>query len=631
VVGRDIKGDHQSVVASTTSEIMENEQTDNFQGITPEMYLEEAQRLGEGNAFWGLGRVLGYWFDWIEQHNLKPLTFIDAGKVYLQARAKAEKEVEAPSEAIWRATSGGSDQVDQRAAWKVFSDYMFALDEQTHKVLERWGYVVYPFLETTSVDPETYIPLHEALPGEAVPFPREARAICEPAKDKAPPLGFYEHAVRLLKGESPEESPDNEQLFDTSTLHAPSNPLVSVGLQGIWGGGESWKAKQIWSYYPEHQTARLIHGPKSGGRVTLEVDSRERDPMAVWDFEKVDTYLQSLSTLTSDVALAVLACLSRASEPMIEPVIISTDDIVRLKGITLYGKQRQDFDEKIAEEIDKLRRLVFDIHAIKVQDPATGKWPRQGISWQGDQLFDIVQIEEWQEDLWGGRKRIAVRWSVRAGHWAFYYLSPKARRWVSGMATRLFTLSHRSDRRAEQLAKKIGQYVALNTWREGKGQRLRWTRRTLLKAIGETPDAETRPSRLIEAFDAALHLLTEYGIYKEIKSEPFTGKGNKGWIERYLDEPVEFVLFDDETLERVTAGNPKKGKPKKLSTQVEHRNQAAFSPINLRAVREARDLQQTAVAEILGISRQYYSDIENGKRTPSKTLARKLTAWLEER
>ena len=49
----------------------------------------------------------------------------------------------------------------------------------------------------------------------------------------------------------------------------------------------------------------------------------------------------------------------------------------------------------------------------------------------------------------------------------------------------------------------------------------------------------------------------------------------------------------------------------------------------LKELRAARELSQSALAEILSVSRQTVNSIENGKFDPSLTLAIKLTRYFE--
>jgi len=97
-----------------------------------------------------------------------------------------------------------------------------------------------------------------------------------------------------------------------------------------------------------------------------------------------------------------------------------------------------------------LQRLRFEIHSMPSPDPNTGKWVPEGHSWENDRLFDIVRVEKYKQSPTGEKKTIAVAWSVRAGQWAQYFLTPNGLRQVCYVSKKLLELSHRDDRKAEQ-------------------------------------------------------------------------------------------------------------------------------------------------------------------------------------
>lgn len=80
----------------------------NFQGMTPEDYLEEAKRLdqaasaapsrkgGGTNAYHGRSRLLRYWYEWAAKHNLEPLSYWEQTKLYVDASLEAERRVSIP-------------------------------------------------------------------------------------------------------------------------------------------------------------------------------------------------------------------------------------------------------------------------------------------------------------------------------------------------------------------------------------------------------------------------------------------------------------------------------------------------------------------------------------------------------
>jgi len=58
--------------------------------------------------------------------------------------------------------------------------------------------------------------------------------------------------------------------------------------------------------------------------------------------EDMAAYIESLSPLTTDVALAVLAALGESEDPFNKAVKITVDDIIKLKGIKAWGRPRNE-------------------------------------------------------------------------------------------------------------------------------------------------------------------------------------------------------------------------------------------------------------------------------------------------
>lgn len=424
-------------------------------------------------------------------------------------------------------------------------------------------------------------------------------------------------------------------------LAIPNNPEIEAGFKAIWGGGNKWRIKGVWTVDNETRTASVSHRTQKGGEVIVWVDPKLEANAAIWTMQQIEAFIEGLSPLTADVALAVMAALGKAPRaPMLEPVKIDADSIIQLKGINAWGKQRDALRVAIEAEMEKLQRLKFEVHRLPAHDPGTGKWNPKGYSWTNDRLFDIVKVEEYQETLFGAKETVAVKWTVRAGQWAYYFLNPQARRWVCGMSQILLELSHREDRRTEVLAKKIGQYVMMHTWRLGLGQPLTWTIGTLCKAIGETPEQERNPGRFREAFEQALELLAKSGVFSQVIYPDGYWEDTeryRGWVQRWLKYEITFVLPSMTELEREI--EERKIKQLQEATQKRPIRRRRLRPRTaagtmdgrqVKLIREQRNIRQEELARYLGISRRYLSDIENQKVLPSPKVTQKLKAWLEQ-
>ncbi len=416
----------------------------------------------------------------------------------------------------------------------------------------------------------------------------------------------------------------------------PSNPVVQFSLSAIWAGGPKWRKKGLWKLNPEANTAEARKRISSSGEILIWIDPKLEAHAAVWTMEQIEGYLEKLSDFTADVALSVLSCLAEAKAPMLEPVIVDADKIIRQKGIEAWGRQRDALRLSIEQEMENLQRLKFEVHKLAAADPETGRWNPQGYSWSNDLLFDIVKVEAYQQTLFGEKETIAVKWSVRAGQWAYYFLSPQARRWVCGLAGVLLELSHREDRRAEVLAKRIGYYVMMHKWRLAKGQPLRWTIEALCGAIQENPKTETNPGRFRESFEKALELLVKRGAFKEVIYPPGYWDDtdrSKGWVQRWLEHELTFVLPELSNLEeqmeeraKARAAAAKLPLPRRRGSRSKKR--INLDGYEIRRARVERSLRQEELARYLGISRQYLSDIENKKVLPGPELTRKIQEWL---
>lgn len=436
---------------------------------------------------------------------------------------------------------------------------------------------------------------------------------------------LLQHALETQQAEAAPSTQVDPSLT-ADNLPVPSNQIVNMMLQGVWRAGDDWQTNGFWSYNDAHLTARAQHQPQKGGLITLDVQHSHTGPQEA--LAHVDKYLRSLSTETADIALLFLAKLGQAKNPLgNDPIQITAAEIRHAKGLqSLRGKKRQEFDDRIAEHVSNLSQLSFNMIGVRVQDPDhEGKgsaWKAQ--SWQ-DRLFDIATLKEEQGGLYADQADTSVTytWSVRVGHWAHYFLNPEARRWVTNMAGALFELSHREDRKVEQLAKKIGQTISLDSWKPGKGQPITYKHRTLLEKIGENPANSSKPGRLADQYQAALQVLNETEDFQySVAYAPQQDKRTRGWANRFLEEKVTFEPRNQ--IEALPASRPaRKAKKKAIAPVQEDLGQ------RIRDYREAQDLNQDTAARLIGISRRYLSDLENGKRVPSKKVAEAALAWLK--
>lgn len=450
-------------------------------------------------------------------------------------------------------------------------------------------------------------------------------------------LGLQRETVQLKPSTL---NSDIEIQIKEAFLPVPTNIEIQLGFKAIWGGGKNWRDKGIWGIDPYDGVARVMEPVGGHSSVLIWVDPKIEYEESSFTSEDMAAYIESLSPLTTDVALAVLAALGESEDPFNKAVKITVDDIIKLKGIKAWGLQKEELIKRIDQEMKNLQRLRFEIHSMPSPDPNTGKWVPEGHSWENDRLFDIVRVEKYKQSPIGEKKTIAVAWSVRAGQWAQYFLTPNGLRQVCYVSKKLLELSHRDDRKAEQLAKKIGQYVSLLKWRLGLGQDLTFKIGNLCHAIGELPEQEQNPGRFRDSFETALNLLTENGIFERIDYGPdkFNDyERTKGWLSRWLNYTITFILPTDEAPEEPQADLPQlpeapntepKRQRKSRKARRKPKKEDPFDGTVLRSARQQKNITQEELAQYLGITRKQLSLIENNKVKPSAGTLKKIRKWL---
>ncbi len=426
----------------------------------------------------------------------------------------------------------------------------------------------------------------------------------------------------------------------------PNNPLVVAGLEAIYKGGS--RARTLVGGWALEDSGRPVYTQNftKGGRILVYPGTTTNAAAPLPTSETLWAFVESLTPFTSDVALAVMAQLcepsvgDRPKYPLLESVRITADSILRYKGIQRWGAERRVLQERVFHEMERLRALQFDVEKYPTIDPITGKKDTKGASWQGDRLFDIVKAEQYQESLFGERDHIEVTWLVRAGQWAYWWLNAEGRVWVARMARVLLELDHREVRGSALMAKKIGQRLVLmnEALRLSGPLPLRIDR--LLERIGELPLPEERSrnwaGRTRDRFDEAVLALQEAGVFAEVSWPGGYGPGDpdrgRGWVDRWLAAKVVVAL--PEKAPELAAETGQKALPAhRRRPRAPKPPQTKVSPINGAAIRTARNdryLSQKSLAQHLGISVPYLSQIEGGKRVPSPELVDKLNAWLAE-
>ncbi|MBX0329912.1 helix-turn-helix domain-containing protein [Oscillochloris sp. ZM17-4] len=422
--------------------------------------------------------------------------------------------------------------------------------------------------------------------------------------------------------------------FPDGQGNIPTNPAVFTTISAIWKGGQ--RARELidgWGIRSDGMPF-YQHTSVHGGIISVYVQPG-RGSLATGD--TLWALVERLSPFTADVALAVLAQLcapesgSGPQYPLLEPIRITADTILSYKGIQRWGSDRADMRQRIAEEIDHLRHLSFDVEAWPVGD---GDQPLDHASWRGDTLFDIVIVER------SGESQAAnISWSVRAGQWAYWWLNASGRIFVGRMARALLELDHRENRGVAVLAKKIGQHILM---RAGSNQRSQITIgvAALLTDIGELPKVAARTKdwagRTRDRLDSALLSLREADIFVDVTWPdgygPTDEDRQRGWVDRWLAARIDLALTTPTSQEQIMSHASAQIllQASEVILDPPPTEETLISGASIRRARAARHWKQDQLARHLSISVPYLSQIEGDRRQPSPQLAARLRAWLAE-
>jgi hypothetical protein len=321
----------------------------------------------------------------------------------------------------------------------------------------------------------------------------------------------------------------------------PNNYVISAGLLAMNSAGH--RARVLWRGWRENDSGRPTYRyePTHGKKVLVYPDLPEIASNEVRRTEILWNYVERLDPDLSDVALAVLAQMcepntgDRPKHPMLMPVIITDDAILEYKGIDHVNRESER--SRIHSQMESLRALSFDVDFSRIEPSGHAS---RGLSWQGDRLFDIVRMEQFQEDCFGGRKTVSTTWAVRAGLWAGWWFSTETRLYMGRMARVLLSLGSRGRR---GIAKRIGQRLLLLSQVSRPRGEVSIFIRTLLEDVGEllSPEARSRhwASRTRTVLEEAVALLEEVGVLKTVRWPEGFGPEDldreKGWVDPWLN------------------------------------------------------------------------------------------------
>lgn len=324
----------------------------------------------------------------------------------------------------------------------------------------------------------------------------------------------------------------------------PNNPITAAVFASILKGGP--QARSLQGGWSAADDGRLIyrHFGKKGGHVIIYLDVPGQDLTLDEQWATIERF----NMLTTDALIVALAQLCEPSAlgktrcPLMEPVTISSSAIMRYKGMTRWGAERAAFQEKLADEMDAICSIRFDIIDFPAFDPERGSWSPQGISIFGDRILDVAHTVH-APHLTSGKGYGDHYWHVRFGQWGQSWMNSQGKVWLGPIPKSLIGLDHRKNRGPSVLAKKVGVNTLL-LWGAARS-RPHLERRVdnLLESIGELPYVPDRSAhwagRMFDRMVDATLMLGE----KDLLSLHYDESGecvppdldrSKGWVKHWL-------------------------------------------------------------------------------------------------
>jgi len=434
--------------------------------------------------------------------------------------------------------------------------------------------------------------------------------------------------------------------FVGGSAQIPNNPLIAATFAAIFKGGP--KARSLINGWDidENGIIKYRHLGRRGGEIAIYFDVVRAKTSNRGAFIAEQTSLiESFNPLTADTLLAVLAQIceqstgNRSFYPLTTPVLISTNAILKYKGVKRWGWERSDLRRRIKQELELLSRLRFDVLQFPSWDPAIKSWNHKGVSVVGDKIIDVMDGDEISVLLNNREKLLDATWTVRIGHWGRWWLNAQAKVWLGEVPQNLIEFDHRANRGAANMAKKIG--ISTTVLLEALKSRGYVERRIdhLLETVGELPIMEGRDShwagRTRDRFDEALMRLQEAGVFEKVVWLSAGGPGdsdrNKGWVEQWLGSKVR--IYRKDAIVRTDGDAPSKsgrkgGRRKSARGSGASIDNPFSTGRSIRTQRIASSMTQSQLAKKLNISNAYLSKIENQKVPVTKSIMQRLVNYL---
>ena len=368
--------------------------------------------------------------------------------------------------------------------------------------------------------------------------------------------------------------------------------------------------------------------------------------------------LERFGPFTVDVTLAVIATMcdpQNKAFPLKAPVLVTTDRILEYKKFQRRGERKEDMERQVEQAMKDIQRLCLDFDRVKVDK-------RQAVTLRSDRLFYASEVIREEQLIDGTWVVIEKGWRVTPGNWQFEFMNPTQRLWFSHGARGIMELSHSDKRPVDQLAKLLWGKLLIypcGTWHldEPRTVGIEW----LLQEIGKLPTPDNRDKNwyrdLRDTFDAALDKLVQMGALFEWEYStgcPPLLDATPGVAQRWLESKLSFTdpaavaakerehlpalaqkraALEDQARE-VRAARKAKGyrRKRKVAEQAPlpiPEPTGTITAAELKQWRNERGIQQAEMARRLGVTQQYFSYMERGKRPITAELTGKLRTMMD--
>lgn len=413
--------------------------------------------------------------------------------------------------------------------------------------------------------------------------------------------------------------------------------------------------KDAWEKNTQGEKVLRKEYPNGGVSTALIRPLDETDAMNAQLQQQV---LERFGPFTADVTLAVIAtmCDPRNKEfPLKAPVLVTTDRILEYKKFQQRGERREEMERRVEQAMQDIQRLCLDFDRVKVDS-------RKAVTLRNDRLFYASEVIREQQLVDGTWIVIEKGWRVTPGNWQFEFMNPTQRLWFSHGARGIMELSNSDKRPVDQLAKLLWMNLLIcptGTWHLNEPRVV--DIEPLLQRIGVLPEPDSRDKNwyrdLRDNFDTALDKLAQMGVLFEWHYLPgcpplldatpgaallwlasqlsFTDPAAVAAAERehLPDHAKKRAALADQAREvraaRKSKGYRRKRKAKEQAQLPIPEPTGTLSAAELKQWRNERGIQQAEMARRLGVTQQYFSYMERGKRAITAELTKKLQAMMD--